>query len=213
VSIISVPAKTFWGISLHNVLKTFYTPLLFRGPVSFVKVRHGCIKTGPDLAHQYYDITSAKIKIQIKMKRFKPVLFLSNPRHATRDTQHATRDTRHATHDTRHATRDTRHATHDTRHATRDTRHTTRDTRHATRDTRHATRDTRHTTRGRSDPCLIQTINNSRTRSVVFKAKALPTRRVANIGSRPPPPRVLKSSLTLLLLPTNQHLAIRFPRV
>jgi len=115
VSIISVPAKTFWGISLHNVLKTFYTPLLFRGPVSFVKVRHGCIKTGPDLAHQYYDITSAKIKIQIKMKRFKPVLFLSNPRHATRDTQHATRDTRHATHDTRHATRDTRHATRDTR--------------------------------------------------------------------------------------------------
>lgn len=36
VPLISVPNKTFWAMSLHNVLKTFYCPLLFQ-PVSFVK--------------------------------------------------------------------------------------------------------------------------------------------------------------------------------
>ena len=41
VSLITTPNRTFWAMSLHNVLKTFYCPLLFQ-PAAFVKV--GCCK-------------------------------------------------------------------------------------------------------------------------------------------------------------------------
>jgi len=36
VSLIETSEKTFWGMSLHNVLKTYYAPLLLR-PVSFFR--------------------------------------------------------------------------------------------------------------------------------------------------------------------------------
>ena len=36
VSLIETSEKTFWGMSLHNVLKTYYAPLLLR-PVSFAR--------------------------------------------------------------------------------------------------------------------------------------------------------------------------------
>ena len=36
VSLIETSSKTFWGMSLHNVLKTYYAPLLLR-PVSFFR--------------------------------------------------------------------------------------------------------------------------------------------------------------------------------
>ena len=36
VPIISVPSKTFWGMSLHNVLKTFYCPAILQ-PLGFIK--------------------------------------------------------------------------------------------------------------------------------------------------------------------------------